>query len=81
MVDCIARDAYLAHIVYDEVRGGWCLTEEGRDLLIDAMLAASRERDCLDVIEGRLRPEDLHFFPPSLVRKAKPTFPAKYRKS
>jgi hypothetical protein len=74
-------NAYLAHIVYDEERGGWCLTEEGRWLVIQAMITETKERDRLDVIEGRRTADYTHFIPRSWLRGAKAIFPKKYTPS
>lgn len=74
-------DVFIGHIVYDEMHGGWCLTEEGQWLLIRSMVARTRELDRLDGMAGRLRPQDLHLIPLDIVRRARPTFPKKYEKS
>ena len=71
-------DDYLSHIVYDEERGGWCLTDEGRWLLVQAMIARTKELDRLDVIEGRRLATYTHFIPREMVKGATVSFPEKY---
>lgn len=74
-------DDYLSYIVYDEVRGGWCLTEEGLWLLVQEMIARTKELDRLDVIEGRKPPTYTHFIQPEMVRGATVIWPKKYTSS
>ena len=74
-------DDYLSHIVYDELRGGWCLTEEGQWLLVQEMIARTKELDRLDVIEGRKPPTYTHFIQPELVKGATVIWPKKYTSS
>ena len=74
-------DDYLSYIVYDEVRGGWCLTEEGQWLLIQEMIARTKELDRLDVIEGRKPPTYTHFIQPEMVKGATVIWPKKYTSS
>lgn len=74
-------DDYLSHIVYDEVRGGWCLTEEGQWLLVQEMIARTKELDRLDVIEGRKPPTYTHFIQPEMVKGATVIWPKKYTPS
>ncbi len=71
-------DDYLSHIIFDEERGGWCLTDEGRWLLVQEMIARTKELDRLDVIEGRRRPNYTHFIPADWIRGAEVIFPKKY---
>lgn len=74
-------DDYLSHIVYDEVRDGWCLTGEGLWLLLQEMIARTKELDRLDVIEGRKPPTYTHFIQPEMVRGATVIWPKKYTSS
>jgi len=74
-------DDYLSHIVYDEERGGWCLTDEGRWLLVQEMIVRTKELDRLDVIEGRRPPTYTHFIPREMIKGATAIFPKKYTSS
>lgn len=74
-------DDYLSYIVYDEVRGGWCLTEEGQWLLVQEMIARTKGLDRLDVIEGRKPPTYTYFIQPEMVKGATVIWPKKYTPS
>lgn len=46
-----------------------------------AAVAMTRRLDQLDVVEGRRRPENMHFIPRALAVGCETRFPAEYRKS
>ncbi|WP_449302227.1 hypothetical protein [Pseudoxanthomonas mexicana] len=75
------HEDYISHIVYVEVRGGWCFIEEDQWPLVQEMIVMTKQLDRLDVIEGRKPPTYTHFIQPEMVKGATVIWPKKYTSS